>query len=233
MALAAAVLTAVGAWQVGERMHDHFGASVKASTARFDFSQLNKEMAIANGKNGAAVFGTLGGLLGLSLGFVGGLSRRSAIAAVSAAVFGLILGAAAGALPAFVVMPWQWNHRHDDPFNASMIQPMLIHAALWSALGAAAGLAYAIGRARPSLPSLAEGLLGGLLGAVVGTAVYDLVGAVEFPFAKTSEPFAETSGTRLLAHLCVAAFVAAGVLAVYRLRPLPSDTTGAAPSKPA
>ena len=147
----------------------------------------------------------------------------------SAAV-GLILGAAAGALPSFAILPWQWQNRNDDPSSTDLIMPLLIHGGLWCGLGAAAGLAYGLGRGGLKPRPLLEGALGGLIGAAIGTVFYELVGAMAFPLAKTTSPFSATASTRLLARLSVAVFTALG--AVVLLHSGPSRDVKAVPGPP-
>jgi hypothetical protein len=211
MALALAVITGTAAWGVEEAMHDYFKPSLAASEQNYIFTALNREMAQANARNGAVAFGALGGFLGLGLGLAGGLSRRSIQGIIYGMLSGLLLGAAAGALPSFVVMPWQWQHRYDD-LTASTLVPLMIHAALWCGLGLTAGLSYAVGYSGFRLGRLGAGALGGLVGAAVGTLVYETTGALLFPQSRTDEPFAATAATRLLAPLCIALFVALGAL---------------------
>ncbi len=152
-------------------------------------------------------------------GVAGGLSRRSAGGALAGGAAGLALGSAAGALPSFAIMPWQWEHRLDDPGTLDLMTPLLVHCGLWVGLGCAAGLAYGLGRngARPA--PLFAAALGGLVGAAVGAAVYEVVGASLFPLARTSFPISESAATRLLAQLCVAGFTALGAALSLRLAP--------------
>src|SRR5262249_14597941 len=133
---ASALLAGVAAWLVGEAMFEYYRPSKEAAEQLRNFVALNREQSIANGRNGAIAFGTLGGLLGLALGVAGGLWRRSPGAALAGGFVGLTLGAVVGALPAFAIMPWQWYHRHDDPFNADLVKPLMYHLGLWAGTGA-------------------------------------------------------------------------------------------------
>jgi hypothetical protein len=205
------LLAGAAAWLVGERTFEYSRPSKAAESIR-SFEALNAEMPGVNAINGALTFGVLGGLLGLALGLAGGLSSRSSSRALTGAVAGLILGSAAGALPSFAVMPWQWRHRNDDPNASDLLVPLFIHLALWSALGLAAGLAFGIGCGGTRRSRLVEAALAGLVGAILGTFVFEMVGAMLFPFAHTADPFSATSGTRLLARLCVCVFVAIGAI---------------------
>lgn len=212
-----ATLAAVAAWLVGESTHGYFKPSLAASENYRDPSALNAEMPGVNSRNGALTYGAFGGLLGLALGVAGGLARRSVGGAVRGAVVGLILGTAAGALPSFVVMPWHWRNRYEDPATLDLLRPLLVHLGLWSAAGLAAGMAFVIGSQGFKSARLFEGALAGLVGAMVGTFVYEMVGAFLFPFDYTAEPFSATPVTRLLARLCIAGFV--GLAAIRSLPP--------------
>lgn len=199
------------AWLAGEIMLDYFRPSREAAAQAYDFQALGREMARASAKNGAVAFGALGGLLGAALGLAGGVARRSGIASLVGIFAGLILGALAGALPAFVIMPWYWQHRNDELVMTSLTVPLLIHSGLWSGAGLAAGLAFGIG-AGFKRSRLIGVVLAGLAGAVVGTIVFEFLGGLLFPMARTVEPFSATPGTRLLARICVAGFIGLGTI---------------------
>jgi hypothetical protein len=207
-----ALLAGFAAWFVGERTMDISKPSKAAAANYRDPGPLNKEMPMVNSVNGALTFGALGTLLGLAMGVGGGLCRRSVQSAALGAVVGLILGAAAGALPSFLVMPWQWRHRNDDPASIDLMVPMMVHFALWGAVGLAAGIAFAVGSSGPKPVRIFEAALAGLIGAMIGTFIYEVVGATLFPFEHTTSPFSDTIGTRLFARLCLALFVALGVI---------------------
>ena len=85
---------------------------------------------------------------------------------------------------------------------------MLLHGGIWSAIGAAGGLAFSVGlggRGRA-----VRALLGGLLGAFGGTMIYELIGGLAFPVAEADRPVSATWGTRLIARLAVASLAAVG-----------------------
>jgi hypothetical protein len=206
------LLAGIAAWLVGERTMVYTRPSLAASENYRDSGPLNIEMLHVTAINGSLTFGALGALLGLAMGLGGGLSSGSAKSAISGAVVGLVLGAAAGALPSLVVMPWQWSHRNDDPANVELMMPLMIHFALWSLAGLAAGLAFGVGSSGFKPFRLFEAALAGLIGAMLGTFVYELAGASLFPFAQTTDPFSQTSGSRLFARLCVAGFVSLGMI---------------------
>jgi hypothetical protein len=235
--LGAALIAGVASGLIGERTYDRFQppASVAEATdaLSLNLTALNAETAKANGRNGALVFGTLGGLLGLGLGMAGGLSRRSVQGAVTGALLGLLLGAVAGALPSFVMMPWQWHHRQDNADSDSVMLPILLHGGLWGVLGAAAGLAFGLGRWGLKPVRLVQGAVGGLVGAVLGAVVHDAIGFAVFPLERTDEAFASSRGARLMAHLCVAVCVAAGAVLVAGANRRPERTATPPTARPA
>ncbi|APW61625.1 hypothetical protein [Paludisphaera borealis] len=118
-------------------------------------------------------------------GRAGGLARRRAVVA---GVVGLVFGGAAGAGAAFgVFIPY---FRYPDPISGDLLLPLISHAAVWAALGAAGGLAFGLGlRARAGL--VVRTALGGLIGAALGAAVFQLAGVFAFPRAKTDMPLAD------------------------------------------
>lgn len=214
--LAAALLAGAAAWPVCEAFHEYFQPSEEAASQAYDFRQLNIEEAQTNSWNGAIVFGTLGGLLGMALGLAGGVTARSTRRAITGGLVGLVLGGLAGALPPFVIMPWHWMNKGDDPATLSLARPLMIHAGLWCGLGLAAGLAYGVGRFGGERLTLVEAALGGLIGAAIGTFVYEMAGAMLFPLGRTADPIAAVPMARLLALLCVSGFIALGILLALR-----------------
>jgi hypothetical protein len=121
-------------------------------------------------------------------------------------------------------MPWHWEHQGEDK-TATTLLPLIFHLSLWTALGAAAGLAYGLGRAGPRPSRLVAGALGGLAGAAAAAFVYEVVGALAFPQDRTDEVFATTASARVLAHLCVAALVAVGAVLALSPRRRPEKST--------
>jgi hypothetical protein len=224
--LGLAMLAGVGAWVAGESTSVYFQPSPAAAANYRDSRALNLEMPGVNARNGALTFGVLGGLLGLALGLAGGFCRRSPDGALMGAIAGLILGAAVGALPSFLVMPWQWRHRNDDPATLSLLVPLLIHLGLWSGVGLGAGLAFGIGSGGFRPARLIESALAGLVGAMLGTFVFEMVGAILFPLDHTASPFSATSTTRLLARLCVAGFVGLAAIRSLPSSPVRNDPRG-------
>ncbi len=150
--------------------------------------------------NGALASGILGACLGGCLGIAGGLARRSARAAMIWGSVGAVLGLTLGAGLSFAVYPlyfWAGARYSLD----EMIGSIALHGLILAPLGAAAGLALALGfgERRFAGRSLAAGLMGALLGAVA----FDLIGALLFPMVRTADPVAETWSVRLTARLLV------------------------------
>src|SRR5262249_13812765 len=88
-------------------------------------------------------FTALGGFLGLAMGLAGGLARRSTFAGASAATAGLLLGAAASAALSRVLVSYFFETH--DPQSNELLLPLLTHGAIWSTVGAIAGLVFGLG----------------------------------------------------------------------------------------
>jgi hypothetical protein len=210
LALAAGVASSlVGEWQL-----DRYTPSEKAEQ-RFSFEAINRETARANSYNGALAFGVLGGLLGLAMGLAGGLARGSSSRAVVAGIVGLVLGIPAGVGPSLGLIYRQFMNRNDDPASTDLVGPMLTHAGIWVGLGLVAGLAYGLGRAGPKGTTVAT-MIGGAVGAVVGAVAYELIGAIGFPMARTTDPISAEATTRILAQVLVALAVGVGIVLATR-----------------
>jgi hypothetical protein len=126
-----------------------------------------------------------------------------------------LLGLALGAGVSLALLPWFITMRYQY-FDYDLILSVLMHGLIWGLLGAAAGLAFAVGLGESRLR--ARALVAGFVGAVLGAIAFDLVGAVFFPMAETDEPISETWPTRLLARLLV---TVATAIAVILLLPEP------------
>jgi hypothetical protein len=75
-------------------------------------------------------------------------------------------------------------------------------------------LAFSVGAGGFKMLGLLEAGLAGLASAMLGTFIFEMLGASLFPLAGTVEPISLTTGTRLLAQLSVAGFVALGAIRV-------------------
>jgi hypothetical protein len=207
-AIVAALLAAAGAWLLGE---SRVARAVAADAAIPTMGQIVMAPTVATTqaaeiKNTVRTFGALGALLGLLLGLAGGLSRGNARAAWAAGASGLIAGGVTGAAgPLFVVRAFHhWQSEGADDLIVSMV----MHSGLLTLLGAAAGLALAIGLGNKR--RFAHAALGGAIGAVVGAVFYDLIGAFAFPLANTAEPLATTAAARFAELIVPAIAIAVG-----------------------
>ena len=311
--LTAALLAGLATWATTDAIHPGkemqqvdalFRASEEAASQSRSFARLHRESARANVKNGALAFGALGGLLGLALGFAGGLFRRAPMSAVIAGLFGAVLGATAGAALSFLLMPKIPQEVHEladnpvlvfliyrGPWSAlvgaagllcgfgvtgglarrypagpvlgalfglllgaslgawppfflmpwyeyayiklyedqEIVRPVLMHMGLWCTPASAAGLAYGFGRFGLKLKPLVNSTVGGILGAVIGSILFDVICAIMFPLAATTDPWSTTTETRLLARSAVALFTALGVL--FLARPASSGNQPALPTR--
>jgi hypothetical protein len=165
--------------------------------------------AAAVAKNAGLAFLLLGAALGGGLGAAGGLARGSRRAAVQATWAGLFLGIVAAGVMSLALLPAYnaYQLRHPDEAARDLLWPLLIHSGIWSAVGAAGGLALALGLGeRGPIP---RAVLGGFIGAAVGTVAYELAGAL-FPAARTAQFVSATRETRLMARLAVTLLASAG-----------------------
>ena len=171
------------------------------------------------------VMGTFGGILGFLMGLAGGLSARSRRAGMFAAAFGLGAGAVAGCVAVTIAVPIY--ERAEATSAGDLTRSILLHLALWTPLGAAAGVAHGLGSrgGRPLVRLAAcEGAAAaaGLVGAALGTVGYDLIGAFCFPLAETGKPLAAEPIPRLLGFTIVALGTAAVVALSARQPPAPA-----------
>jgi hypothetical protein len=211
-ALSAGLVAGLVAWLAGESIRGLY--EIPAGSER-DFSRIvefglerQRLLLEADLKGGAWTFGILGAALGLALGLAGGLARRNPWAALTAAPAGLILGGAVGAGMALGMV--RLYYLDYNPHSNSLLLPLLVHGGIWSTLGLVAGTSLGIGlggRGR-----ILQAGLGGLLGAILATLIYEVVGALAFPMAKTHHPVSEDSTSRLFADLTLTLLVAAGAV---------------------
>jgi hypothetical protein len=153
-------------------------------------------------KNGVLAGAELGVLMGVGMGLAGGLIRRSVEGARKGALVGLALGAALGTVASLAFIPLYFVvKRLAATAEPDLSVAMLLHAGVWMSIGAAAGMAFALGRGEPR--STGRAVFGGLLGAFVGTLLYDVIGAAFFPLDGTADPIAQTWYSRSLARVLV------------------------------
>jgi hypothetical protein len=214
LALGAGVLAGLVSWLGGEACRDLIKPPRHAVNSKGLVLKLTdrREGAAADAKNAGLAFVILGAALGGGLGVAGGLVRRSARVASWAGLVGLVTGAAAAGGMSLVLLPAYnaYQQRHPDEAFRDLVLPLLVHAGVWSAAGAAGGLAFGLGLGQRG--ALLRAVIGGFIGAAVGAMAYELIGAAAFPAARTAQFVSATWETRLLARLAVTVLAAAGTV---------------------
>jgi hypothetical protein len=210
--LTAGLLAGLASILVGESVLDWFNPNIAPASIRAPADERGGRSArihAAEINRVALATGILGAFEGLSLGLAGGLARRSARAAMTAAAGGLVVGACVAVGAPLCILPYYINNRNF--FGESFLAPLLLHAALYVPIGAAGGLALGLGLASPRrITSLAAG---GLIGAALGTLVNDFATVVLFPLSSPSLPLADTPSGRVASRLFVAVLIAVFVVA--------------------
>jgi hypothetical protein len=210
------LLAGLLAFGIGEAVYDLIPAKSVTQHA-LGLTKVSTTVAtetVAAARNGALAFGVLGLFLGGCLGLAGGLARRPSFA-VAAGGLGSVLGFAAGVGASLALLPFCIASRFRYPDNDLAIS-FLMHGAIWSLLGALAGLAFAIGLGKRAL--WVRALTAGFAGALLGAVAFDLIGVVAFAGAKTDEPISRTWVTRLMARVLVTVATAAAVSLVLPAR---------------
>jgi hypothetical protein len=218
------IVAGLAAFGIGEATSE----LIPPDTVKFDFfgaarAQVTRDTQRVVTRTAALSFGVLGVCLGGCLGIAGGLARRSAPASVAGGLFGAVLSAILGAGGALGLVPFSMEMRSQHP-NNDLVIGILVHCTIWGPLGAAAGLAFAIGLGQPGL--IGRTIVAGFAGAVAGSVAFDLIGGFAFPLAKTDSAISLTWTSRLLARLMVSALTAA---VVALLLPAPRPATRALP----
>ena len=119
---------------------------------------------------------------------------------------------AGGAASSYALFPIYFSRMA----TADITLSILIHLGIWTAVGAASGVAFGIGSG--SRRVFAQSLVGGITGGALGTLLFDMSGAF-FPLAHTERPLAEAAGTRLAGDLLLSLCVAVGIVIVACQRP--------------
>jgi hypothetical protein len=215
LALAAGLIAGVASLLVGEVILKGYQSDLVPGVDIHPNPETMRRWRDARLYSATLTFATMGGFLGLAMGLAGGLAQRSLFRRAWAAIVGLVLGTAAAASLALVVVS-SFFKRH-DPHSTDLVLPLLTHGAIWSAVGAFGGLAFGLGlggrgRWRASV-------LGGLVGAAAATLVYEIAGALAFASNKTDLPLSTSITTRGMAHLLVAILSAVGAVLAVRQSP--------------
>jgi hypothetical protein len=160
-------------------------------------------------QNAAVAYALLGAILSLSLAITAGcLPRRFSLTRIlTAGLAGTALGGLFAGASSYALTPLYFNRLG----TADVTLSMLVHLAIWSAVGAAAGLTFGIGCGTRKL--CAGALMGGITGGALAALLFDVCGAF-FPLAHTERPLAELADTRLAAAALLSAFVVFGTVIV-------------------
>jgi hypothetical protein len=213
-ALVVALAASAVAWSLGDKFR--VAETVLRDRRRGEgvfsgFAELSVVHAIRNGIIGYAI---LGAILSLGLGVTAGLlnGRRSIPRVFLAGLTGLVLGACGGAASSYVLIPIYYRSLE----TADLTLSMLIHLGIWTAVGAASGVAFGIGLGSRGV--FLRSLIGGITGAALGTLLFDVSGAF-FPLAHTERPLAEGAGIRLAGNMLLGLCVALGIVLVASQKP--------------
>ena len=138
-----------------------------------------------------------------------------------------MLGGALGAAGSFG--SFTAFHALTDANSQDIIPSLLAHSGVAALVGAAAGLAFGMGSRGRGMALRAA--IGGLVGAALGACLYEILGAILFPVAKTGDPLAASGSARFLWHVLVDLLAGLGAAAVANSSPV--ATRGAPSSSPA
>ena len=197
-------------WLIGEAAEDAFSPRTIAGSLPNGIPTriiTDSARSVATIRNVTLSSGLFGALLGSSLGLAGAFARRDPRAVGRTVLIGLATGALAGAGAALPLVTLYFRS-FERYAPEGLIEPLLVHAGIWGAIGAAGGLAFGLGAGGRG--QWLRGLVGGLVGAVLGAAIYEIVGATAFPMSRTFLPSAAEWPPRLMARLLVATLAAVG-----------------------
>jgi hypothetical protein len=210
--LGTALIVALAAGVVAWGLADKFRVTEVEDLDDF-YGGVKLSVALAT-HNGVVFYAILGAILAIGLGVTAGLlnGRRSTSRVFLAGLTAAVLGACGGAASSYVLFPIYFGRME----TADLTLSMLVHLGIWTAVGAASGVAFGIGSG--SRDVLVRSLIGGITGAALGTLLYDISGAF-FPLAHTERPLAEVAGTRLAANMLLGLSVAVGIVVVASQKP--------------
>jgi hypothetical protein len=208
IALAAGVVAGLAAWLGGESAHDAFRpelipTEVLGRSVMVPSRDTLKAAALKNGTLASAILGCATGLV---LGFAGGVAGRAPARGVIVGLAALAVGALAAALASLALLPLFF--RDIVPDTNDLLSPILIHGAIWMAIGAVGGLAFGIGMGPGWNCSRAIGAA--CVGAFLASVLSHLIGGGLFPDAGATEPVPRSSVVRLLGTMLVTVLVALG-----------------------
>jgi MFS family permease len=207
------LLVVVGAWiaaNLADRLRfiENVESGVKLPGRRLESHAKRLNIGLAT-QNAAVAYALVGAILSLILGVTAGCfqGRFSIPRVLAAGLVGIVLGASFGAASSYGLTPIYF-HRLE---TADVTLTLLIHLGIWTAVGAASGVAFGVGSR--SRDVLVRSLVGGITGAALGTLLFDIFGAF-LPLARTERPLSEEAGTRLAANIVLCLCVAIGIVVV-------------------
>jgi hypothetical protein len=165
-----------------------------------------ESQAAADLANATLAFTLLGGVTGLILGFAGGLCGRSPVRGAIVGLAGLAAGATVGGLASKILVPLFF--RGLVPDRNDLLTPIMIHGGICMAIGAVAGLAFAIGMG--CWRRLPDAIAGACFGALLAMFLFHALSGTLFPMSGSTEPVANTWIVRLMATVLTPVLVAVG-----------------------
>lgn len=232
--LAAALVAAILAWQVGATARADYDATFTRPAnwgkmgayeqSNYISGQHRRSRDVAETRNTAIAFGTLAAALALSLAWTGGWlagSRPLPIRLVVGLGMALV-GAGVVAGVTFVTVPLFYEHENPE---TGLLVPGLIHGAFAAVVGLVGGLALGLGRG--GWKAAVMGGAGGLFGAIIGVVVYEMIVSVAFPLIRLESPLPPETVPHLLLHLTIVlpvAFLAASFAHPKGRKPDPVPT---------
>ncbi|APW60583.1 hypothetical protein [Paludisphaera borealis] len=213
LTLAAGLVAGIFSWFLTEPLYGRFRPTPVAAAGLPTIEESNANE--LKSRKGAMIetsltFGMLGAILGLTLGLIGGVVRGSIRAGLAAGALGLVLGAIGGCLANRIIMPL--HHGLYRPDGSDLGLAILVQGSICAVVGAIAGGAFGLGLGDRGRRLDFRFITGGLLGALVGVVVFQMAGAIAFPFDDVTLPLSATRATRFFAQESVAIFVALGVV---------------------
>ena len=212
-ALMAGIAAGLIAWGTGEILRLSFAPPAHLVGALERSVELLREQNKADLGNAMVAFGLLGSATGMALGIAGGLSRRSIRASAIAGGVGLLAGVATGVGSTRLVAPIL--ARNPVLVSENVLAAILFNGIVWSAVGSAGGLAFAIGRG-DRRGMMARSLFGAVTGAILGVVLFNFLGAIAFPLARTDRLIPLTTESRFLARMMAGVLVGLGVALAVR-----------------
>ncbi len=207
MLIVGMLLSLAGAW-IAADLADRF--RVLENVEHGARSIAEQDSMIGNAAQNAAVaYGLVGAVQSFILGLTAGsfLGRFSVRRGLTAGLAGIVLGASLGAASSYGLTPLYFSRME----TADVTLSLLIHLGIWTAVGAASGVAFGLGSGNRDV--LVRSLVGGITGAALGTLLFDMSG-VFLPLAHTERPLSQEAGTRLAANLVLCLCVAIGIVVV-------------------